>query len=48
MSLEKSEQFMEGENKVMFVCFVRKMLQWRPEDRKMAKELLEDPWLTMG
>lgn len=25
--------------------FVRNMLRWVPEDRKTAKELLEDPWL---
>ncbi len=45
-SLEKSEEFLEGINKVMFMRFVRGMLQWRPEDRKTAKELIEDPWLN--
>ncbi|KAK2811370.1 hypothetical protein FQN50_002247 [Emmonsiellopsis sp. PD_5] len=44
-SLEASEEFLEGRNKAMFLAFMRKMLQWRPEDRKTAKELLEDPWL---
>ncbi|EHK96083.1 putative Serine/threonine-protein kinase spk-1 [Glarea lozoyensis 74030] len=33
-SLENSEERLEGDNK------------WRPEDRKTAKELPEDPWLN--
>ncbi|EEQ87765.1 serine/threonine protein kinase [Blastomyces dermatitidis ER-3] len=45
-SLEASEEFLEGRNKEMFLAFMRGMLQWRPEDRKTAKELLEDPWLN--
>ncbi|KFZ00370.1 hypothetical protein V500_01073 [Pseudogymnoascus sp. VKM F-4518 (FW-2643)] len=45
-SLERSEEFLEGKTKVMFLDFMRGMLQWRPEDRKTAKELLEDPWLN--
>lgn len=46
LSLETSEENLAGENKVMFMKFVRSMLQWRPEDRKTAKELLDDPWLN--
>ncbi|KFZ14716.1 hypothetical protein V502_05935 [Pseudogymnoascus sp. VKM F-4520 (FW-2644)] len=45
-SLERSEEFLEGKSKDMFLDFIRGMLQWRPEDRKTAKELLEDPWLN--
>lgn len=45
-SLEQSETFLEGTNKVMFLNFMRGMLQWRPEERKTAKQLLEDPWLN--
>jgi hypothetical protein len=30
----------------MFLAFMRKMLQWRVEDGKTAKELLQDPWLN--
>jgi serine/threonine-protein kinase SRPK3 len=45
-SLEKSEEYLEGENKVLFMKFMRSMLQWRPEDRKSAGELFEDPWLN--
>ncbi|EQK99102.1 protein kinase domain-containing protein [Ophiocordyceps sinensis CO18] len=45
-SLEKEERFLTGENKDMFLNLVRGMLAWRPEDRKTARELLEDPWLN--
>lgn len=44
-SLDKAEQVLAGRNKAMFLEFVRGMLAWRPEDRKTARELLEDPWL---
>ncbi|OQD73305.1 hypothetical protein PENDEC_c016G01465 [Penicillium decumbens] len=45
-SLELSEEFLDGKNKEMFIAFMRGMLQWRPEDRRTAKELLQDPWLN--
>ena len=43
--LEDSVLSLEGEDKRLFLDFAKKMLQWLPEDRKTAKELLEDPWL---
>ena len=46
VSLEQSEEFLEGKNKEIFLDFMRGMLQWWPEDRKTAKELLQDPWLN--
>ncbi|KAJ5608991.1 kinase domain protein [Penicillium herquei] len=46
VSLEQSEEFLDGKNKEMFIHFMRGMLQWRPEDRKTAKELLQDQWLN--
>lgn len=46
VSLEQSEKFLKGRNKEMFLAFMRGMLQWRPEDRKTAKDLLHDPWLN--
>jgi hypothetical protein len=46
MSLELSEEFLKGRNKEMFLAFIRGMLQWRPEDRKTARDLLQDPWLN--
>ncbi|PLN79814.1 protein kinase-like protein [Aspergillus taichungensis] len=34
-----------GEDKRMFIQFVRRMLKWCPEERSTAGELLQDPWL---
>ncbi|KAJ8081028.1 hypothetical protein PM082_017868 [Marasmius tenuissimus] len=45
-SLEDVVTRFEGEEKVLFLKFVRRMLKWRPEERNSAKELLEDPWLS--
>jgi serine/threonine-protein kinase SRPK3 len=39
---------MVGEEKVLFLSFIRRMLQWLPEDRETAKELREDLWLRSG
>ncbi|KAG6898854.1 hypothetical protein C0993_003519 [Termitomyces sp. T159_Od127] len=36
----------EGEDRDLFLCFMKKMLQWDPQDRPTAKQLLEDEWLT--
>ena len=36
---------LEGRDKEEFLNFVLKMLEWLPEKRKSAGELLEDPWL---
>ncbi|KAE8330624.1 kinase-like domain-containing protein [Aspergillus sergii] len=44
--LETSEKFLDGRNKEIFLAFMRGMLQCKPEDRKTARELLEDPWLN--
>jgi serine/threonine-protein kinase SRPK3 len=44
-SIEKEEENLQGEEKIIFLQFIRKMVQWVPEDRKSAKELLKDPWL---
>ncbi|GAB1316567.1 Serine/threonine-protein kinase SRPK [Madurella fahalii] len=46
MSLEASEENLDGKEKAEFLRFIRSMLQWRPEDRKTARELLEDRWLN--
>lgn len=45
-SLEDSEKRLEGQSKALFLQFIRKMLQWEPEKRPTAAELLENPWLT--
>ena len=39
---------MEGENKALFLTFVRKMLKWKPAERSEARELLADTWLRDG
>ncbi|RAK72536.1 kinase-like protein [Aspergillus fijiensis CBS 313.89] len=44
-SLETLEGNLEGEPRLLFLRFLRKMLQWKPEERFSARELLEDPWL---
>ena len=46
ISLADSVTSLEGEGKRLFFDFMRKMLQWLPEDRKTAKELLNDLWLA--
>ena len=37
-----------GEDKRMFIEFVKRMIKWRPEERSTAKELINDPWLYAG
>lgn len=44
-SLERSEEYLGGNDKEQFLDFVRSMLQWRLEDRKAAEQLHQDPWL---
>ncbi|KAK5016105.1 hypothetical protein LTR60_002195 [Cryomyces antarcticus] len=44
--LERLEENLEGKRKEFFIKFMRSMLQWVPENRKTAKELLDDPWLN--
>ncbi|KAL9000350.1 MAG: hypothetical protein Q9169_001067 [Polycauliona sp. 2 TL-2023] len=44
--LEDSENFLHGSNKEAFLRFIRKMIQWRPEDRQTASDLLKDDWLS--
>ncbi|OGM49561.1 protein kinase domain protein [Aspergillus bombycis] len=45
VSLEALEKRLGGEEKELFLAFVRSMLQWMPEERKTAKQLLEHPFL---
>ncbi|KAJ5591710.1 kinase domain protein [Penicillium hispanicum] len=37
----------EGAEKQKFLDFISRTLQWRPEERGTAKELLSDPWLQI-
>ncbi|KAJ5248563.1 protein kinase [Penicillium chermesinum] len=45
VSLEKLESNLRDTQQRLFISFMRKMLQWQPENRASAKELLGDPWL---
>ena len=36
---------LSGDDKRNFLRFVARMLEWLPEDRATARELLADPWL---
>ncbi|RAQ43436.1 protein kinase domain protein [Aspergillus flavus] len=46
ISMEESEENLSSQDKQQFLHFMRSMLQWVPEERKTAKELLDDPWLN--
>jgi hypothetical protein len=46
LSLEESVSTLDGESKEQFLNFISSMLQWLPEKRKQASELLEDPWMA--
>ncbi|KAK0109461.1 hypothetical protein ONS95_002154 [Cadophora gregata] len=48
VKLEDCVTCMEGEEKALFISFVRRMLKWLPEERATAKELQDDPWLQSG
>lgn len=45
VTLERSEEQLEGKDKIEFLDFIRKMLRWIPEERQTAKQLLRHPWL---
>ncbi|KDE84954.1 hypothetical protein AO1008_00304 [Aspergillus oryzae 100-8] len=46
ISMEESEENLSSQDKQQFLHFMWSMLQWVPEERKTAKELLDDPWLN--
>lgn len=43
-SLESSDARLQGEEKELFLIFIRKMLRWRPEDRSDIQDLFTDEW----
>jgi hypothetical protein len=45
-TLEDVEVVLNGKEKELFLCFIRSMLKWLPEELKQAGELLRDPWLN--
>lgn len=44
-TLEDRLTCLEGEKKKGFLTLLRSMMKWRPEERKTACQLLDDPWL---
>ncbi|EAT86671.1 hypothetical protein SNOG_05607 [Parastagonospora nodorum SN15] len=46
ISLEDRISVLEGEERKLFLDFMRSMLRRRPEDRKSATELLKHPWIA--
>ncbi|KLJ06594.1 hypothetical protein EMPG_17908 [Blastomyces silverae] len=45
VSLESLESRLSGQEKESFIQFMRSMLKWLPEERRTARQLLQDPWL---
>ncbi|KAK1145680.1 hypothetical protein N8T08_003916 [Aspergillus melleus] len=45
VSLKTREHRLSGLEKELFLQFMGSMLKWIPEERKTAKQLLNDPWL---
>ncbi|KAK2736308.1 hypothetical protein FQN55_001694 [Onygenales sp. PD_40] len=48
INLEKLEQRLTGDDKDLFLHFVKRMLCWMPEQRPTAEEAIFDPWLMEG
>ncbi|KAI1921089.1 hypothetical protein LOZ12_001108 [Ophidiomyces ophidiicola] len=45
-SLDQIEARYQGQDQDLFLKFVRKMIQWAPDNRSTANELLHDAWLN--
>jgi hypothetical protein len=45
-ALKHLKENLKKRNKELFLDFMRSMLQWVPENRETASELLKDPWLN--
>lgn len=43
--LEAAERRLQGKEKRLFLAFMRKMLQWKPEDRASLQDVFIDEWL---
>lgn len=47
-SLEQRVTLLEGEDKELALAFVRRALQWLPEERPTAEEFAYDDWLMQA
>lgn len=47
-SLADTTSFLEEKDQEAFLSFVRQVLNWLPEERKTARELMEHPFLKLG
>ena len=45
LTLETREKRLGGDKKAEFLRFIGRFLQWEPEKRATAADLLKDPWL---
>ncbi|KAI1077700.1 kinase-like domain-containing protein [Whalleya microplaca] len=45
VTLRNIETSLEGQDKELFLRFMQRMLQWEPEKRSSAQELIEDEWV---
>lgn len=43
--LETAEKRLAGDEKKLFLDFLRKILQWKPEDRQDIRTVFMDEWL---
>jgi serine/threonine-protein kinase SRPK3 len=48
LNLDRDEKELGGEEKRSFLAFMRSMLKWMPTERKSAKQLLQEAWMTAG
>ncbi|QDS74126.1 hypothetical protein FKW77_009914 [Venturia effusa] len=48
ISLENTITALDSDHKRIFLEFIKFMLDWLPEKRKTASELLRDPWLNIA
>ncbi len=44
-SLDATETTLEGHDKELFMQLMRRMMQWTPEHRGTAADLVRDPWI---
>lgn len=44
ITLDTAEQRLHGEEKSLFISFLRRMLRWKPEDRGSLQDIFTDEW----